>query len=262
MIIKDVCQFLDEFAPPELAEDWDNVGLILGDANRSVSQLMTCLTITPESAAEAIDAGVDLIVAHHPLPFSATKRITTQHTPTRLIWGLARAGISVYSPHTSFDSAAGGINQMLADRLSLENVKPLVPNRTNPELPGAGRIGKLSQVRSLQQFAQTIKDDFELPRLQLVGSLDRPVQRIATACGSGGSFVGKAVNRGADCLVTGEATFHAVLEAKASGIGMILMGHYFSERFAVESLAEKIAAQFPDISAWASTHESDPLISI
>lgn len=262
MIINDVCEFLDQFAPLELAEDWDNVGLILGDANRSVTRLMTCLTVTPESAAEAIDAGVELIVSHHPLPFSATKRITTDHTPTRLIWELARAGVSVYSPHTSFDSASHGINQMLADRLSLEAVKPLLPNRKDAELPGAGRIGKLSEVRLLKEFAQTIKDDFQLPRLQLVGKLEKPIQRIATACGSGGSFLSKAVNRGADCLVTGEATFHTLLEAKASGIGMILMGHYFSERFAVENLATKIAAKFPDLTVWASTHESDPLVSI
>jgi dinuclear metal center YbgI/SA1388 family protein len=223
---------------------------------------MTCLTVTPESAGEAIRQQADLIVAHHPLPFSATKRITTAQTPTRLIWELAQAGVSIYSPHTAFDSALGGINQMLSDRLSLVDVHALVPNRKNPDLPGAGRIGKLSDVRSLRELAQVIKADFSLPRIQVVGDLEKSVARVATACGSGGSFLSQAAKKRADCLVTGEATFHTVLESRAAGVGMVLMGHYFSERFAVEILAQKIGEHFPAVKVWASEQECDPITSV
>jgi dinuclear metal center YbgI/SA1388 family protein len=243
-----IANFLDQFAPTALAEDWDNVGLILGDANADAAKVMTCLTITPESAAEAIENQVDLIVSHHPLPFSATKRITTDRTPTRLIWQLAQAGVSVYSPHTGFDSAVGGINQLLCNRLGILTTEPLIPNRKDPEQPGAGRIGKLTSPVNLREFAEKVKSDFQLPRLQVVGDLDSEIQRVATACGSGGSFLSKASSRGADCLVTGEATFH--------------MGHFFSERFAIEALADEIQARFPDMSVWASKAESDPIQSI
>jgi dinuclear metal center YbgI/SA1388 family protein len=260
--IQSICEFLDQFAPTALAEEWDNVGLILGDPSREASNIMTCLTVTPESATEAIENEVDLIVSHHPLPFSATKRITTDRTPTRLIWELAQAGVSIYSPHTGFDSAVGGINQMLCDRLGIASTAPLIPNRKNPEMPGAGRIGKLSSPITLRDFAEKIKADFELPRLQVAGDLDAKVQRVATACGSGGSFLSKAVARGAECLVTGEATFHSVLEARASNAGLILMGHYFSERFAIEVLAEKMSAEFSDAKVWASEREYDPIQSV
>ena len=259
--IQSVCEYLDKFAPTELAEEWDNVGLILGDPAREAKRVMTCLTVTPESAAEAIEKQVDLIVSHHPLPFSPTKRLTTEKTPTRLIWNLAQAGVSIYSPHTGFDSAVGGINQMLCDRIGVEATAPVIPNRKNPEQPGAGRIGKLKVPTTLRAFAEGIKSDFALPRIQVVGELDGNVQRIATACGSGGTFLSKAAARGADCLVTGEATFHTVLEARASNVGLILMGHYFSERFAIEVLADKIAAEFSEAEVWPSQNEDDPIQS-
>ena len=262
MKISTVCDYLDSVAPISLAEDWDNVGLILGDASAEVVRMMTCLTITPESAAEAIEQKANLIVSHHPLPFTATKRITTDRTPTKLIWQLAQAGVSVYSPHTAFDSATSGINQMLCDQLEIHLAEPIVPNLNSPDMPGAGRIGKLAAPLSLGKLAESVKRTFSLPRIQVVGALDQDVVRIATACGSGGSFLSKAARKGADCLVTGEATFHTVLEARASDVGLVLMGHYFSERFAIEVLAEKIRKQFPDITVWSSNDEADPIHSL
>lgn len=262
MKIQSVCQFLDQFAPTSLAEDWDNVGLILGDPARPASNIMACLTVTPESASEAIEKNVDLIVSHHPLPFSPTKRITTTSTPTKLIWELARAGVSIYSPHTAFDSANEGINQMLCDRLDIQSTAAIVPNGDNPEMPGSGRIGKLPKSVALRDFAQNVKDQFSLPRIQIVGDLDASIERIATACGSGGSFLSKAARRGAECLVTGEATFHTVLEARARKVGLILMGHYFSERFAIEGLADRLAKAFPESCVWASEQEADPIQSL
>ena len=260
--IQTFCDYLDEFAPRSLAEDWDNVGLILGDPQRKASRIMTCLTVTPESADEAVEKKVDLIVSHHPLPFSSTKRITTDQTPTRLIWQLAQAGVSIYSPHTGFDSAVGGINQMLCDKLKIGSTKPIIPNRKDPEMPGAGRLGSLASAQTLGEFAAKVKELFSLPRLQVVGDLDVKIQHVATACGSGGSFLSKAASRGAECLVTGEATFHTVLEARARNIGLVLMGHFFSERFAIEALAERLAEQFPDSDVWASEMECDPIKSV
>ena len=70
-----VCDFLQEFAPVHLAEDWDNVGLLVGDPGQEVKRIMTCLTVTPASAGEAVRERADLIVTHHPLPFRPLKRL-------------------------------------------------------------------------------------------------------------------------------------------------------------------------------------------
>jgi putative NIF3 family GTP cyclohydrolase 1 type 2 len=95
-----------------------------------------------------------------------------------------------------------------------------------------------------------------------VGPGDRPVRKIGMACGSGGSFLAAARRRGCDVLVTGEATFHTCLEAEACDIGLVLLGHYWSERFAMERLAEQLAGEFSDLAVWASLQERDPVVAV
>jgi dinuclear metal center YbgI/SA1388 family protein len=124
-VVADLVNALQAVAPLELAAEWDNVGLLLGDTAAPVHRVMTCLTVTPESAAEAVEAGAELIVSHHPILFRPTQRLTTATSDGRMLLALARAGVAVYSPHTAFDNAAGGINDVLARRLELQQVTPL-----------------------------------------------------------------------------------------------------------------------------------------
>ncbi len=123
--VGDICAHLDRFAPPELAAEWDNVGLLLGDPTAEVQRLMACLTVTSEVVAEAIERGVQLIVTHHPILFRGAKRLSTSSPDGQIVWPLARAGVAVYSPHTAFDNTSGGINDIIARRLGLANVQPL-----------------------------------------------------------------------------------------------------------------------------------------
>ena len=266
MIIQHVCQFLESFAPLKLAEEWDNVGLIAGDRQSAVTNVMTCLTITSETVNEAIAQNADLIVSHHPLPFRPIKKLTTDSVPTELLWKLAKASVSVYSPHTAFDSAAQGINHSLAAKLGISDVKPLVPQSVAMDQPdvaeqtlGSGRYGKLTKPTSLEAFLQHVKTEFGLEKLSYVGDVDHSVAKIAFACGSGGSFLDKVVRVGCDAMVTGEATYHTCLDAKAKGVSLVLLGHYSSERFAVEQLADRLQREFKELKVWASSDERDPV---
>lgn len=257
--IREVSDYLRAVYPLRLAESWDNVGLLVGNESAPAARVMTCLTVTPESAEEAIEEQVQLIVSHHPLPFHSFKRLTTELTPTRLLWQLAQAGVAIYSPHTAFDSAAEGINQLALKRLNCAEIKPLLPKPGDPDGLGAGRAGDLPSPSSLGEFAARVKTIYDLSHVQIVGQPDRIITRCASACGSGGSFVGAAADAGCDALLTGEATFHDCLEARARNIALILVGHYASERFGVEQMAAKIAQQFPTAKIWPSRRESDPL---
>lgn len=254
--IKTIAAFLGQLAPVQLAEDWDNVGLLVGDPGREVDRLMTCLTITPASADEAVGRKADLIVAHHPMPFQPVKRLTTDTTVGRLLLELIAARIAVYSPHTALDSAQEGINRRLAAGLGLRGISPLVPS---DEGLGAGRCGWLEEPLTLGQLAQRVKEFLSIERLQMVGQPQHPVRTVAVACGAAGEFLGAAREAGCDCLLTGEARFHTCLEAEASGVGLLLPGHFASERFGVESLAESLAEQFPGLEVWASRQERDPI---
>lgn len=125
--VAEVAGWLEGFAPSQLAEDWDNVGLLWGDPGAQIERVMTCLTVTSESADEAIREGAGLIVSHHPILFRETKRIRADLPGTGFLWRLARAGVAVASPHTAFDSAADGINAGLCRRLGVLDAVPIRP---------------------------------------------------------------------------------------------------------------------------------------
>ncbi len=252
--IRDVCNFLEAFAPTRLAETWDNVGLILGDPARPAKRIMTCLTITDDSASEAIDERADLIVSHHPLPFRPLQRITTEATSSQLVWQLANAGISVYSPHTAFDSAAKGINAELARMLGLIDVVALSPHTIEPSV-GGGRFGRLPQPMTLGDLATSIRAVIDAERIEANFPRERTVRRVGIACGSGGSLLPLAKQSDCDCFVTGEATFHTIMEAGAQGIALVQIGHFASERFGIEMLASQLSESFTDCDVWASRRE-------
>jgi dinuclear metal center YbgI/SA1388 family protein len=362
-LVADIVDFLDRFAPPSLAAEWDNVGLLLGGRGAAVTHVMTCLTVTPESAAEAVEAGAQLIVTHHPVLFRAVKRLTDTTTEGRTLLTLIRAGVAVYSPHSAFDNTAGGINEALAKRLGLTNLAPLrrredarsckvvvfVPDKdlakvsdalfaagaghigqyrecsfrlagtgtffgtdtTNPtvgqkgrredvsewrlevvcpergvegvvaamrkahsyEEPaydlyplkpptsplGEGRVGELARPTRLSKLARALKSALKAGGVQVVGDGDREVRRVAVACGAAGEFLGDAARAKADVFVSGEMRFHDYLDARARGVALLLPGHYATERFGVEELAERIGRECPDVTAWASRSESDPV---
>jgi dinuclear metal center YbgI/SA1388 family protein len=120
-----VAEILESFAPPPLAADWDNVGLLLGERTAEVRRIVTCLTVTAEVAAEAVAEQAQLVVTHHPILFRAVKRLTDATPEGRMLLLLIRHGVAVYSPHTAFDNTRGGINDMLAAMLGLSDVTPL-----------------------------------------------------------------------------------------------------------------------------------------
>ncbi len=253
-----ICQALAEIAPLNLAESWDNVGLLVGNRNQSVNRVMTCLTISPNVVEEAIVEKVDLIVTHHPLPFHALKRITSDTVAGNMLLELIAAGVAVYSAHTAFDSAEVGINQMWADSLSLGQCTPLV-EPTDDSTVAAGRVGVLPKATTLEGLIRQTAAAVGATDPRRVGPADQAVTKVGFACGAGGSFLSAARRQGCDALITGEATFHTCLEAESLGIGLGLLGHYWSERFAMERLAGRLADELAGLTIWPSRSERDPL---
>jgi dinuclear metal center YbgI/SA1388 family protein len=266
-LVHDIVVELERIAPLSLAEDWDNVGLLVGDRGRTVQRVMTCLTLMPTTVAEAVERQADMVVVHHPLPFQPLAQLTTDTTVGRLLWELIGARVAVYSAHTAFDSAREGINARWAEALLLKQVEPMsetvfpeyASRRGSGEGLGAGRCGALEPPTTLDALANHVKRFLSITQVRIVGANNQAVRRVAVACGSGGSFLESARAKACDCLVTGEANFHTCLEAEATGVAMVLTGHYASERFAMEQLAVELAELFPGLAIWASQRERDPL---
>lgn len=256
--VRQVAEVLEQLAPLSLAADWDNVGLLIGDADGPADRVMTCLTVTPETVAEAVERGAQLIVSHHPLPFQPVRSITSDTVVGRLLLDLIRHSIAVYSAHTAFDSASAGINQHTAIGLGLHEIRPLIPSATDPDV-GVGRCGLVAEPLTLSELAARCRDFLGAEGVRIVGSGDRPVTRVAIACGSGGSLVDAAAAAECDAFVTGELTFHMCLEAEARGVKSVLTGHFASERFAMLALADYLSDQLSEVEVWPSRQESDPI---
>src|SRR5438270_12279125 len=165
--VNDLCDFLATFAPTELAADWDNVGLLVRDRAQKVDRILTCLTITPRVAAEAVRERADLVVTHHPLPFKPMKRLTTDEPSGRILLDLIRAGVAIHSPHTAFDSAAQGINQQLAEGLGLVDIQPLIAASRLSESVGSGRFGTLPKEQTLGELAARLKQFLRISGLHV-----------------------------------------------------------------------------------------------
>ncbi|MDB5390509.1 MAG: NGG1p interacting factor 3 protein [Planctomycetaceae bacterium] len=263
--IADISRFLGDFAPLPLAEPWDNVGLLVGHSSRQVNRIVTCLTITPDVATEAIELGAELIVSHHPVLFKPVQKLVSTDAQAAMLLQLIEAGVAIYSPHTAFDSALGGINQQLAVLFSLEDIQPLRikatagPGERPGEAAGAGRHGKLSVTRTLTELCELTKIKLRIRQLQFVGEPQRKIQRLAIACGAAAEFIPDAIFAGCEALIVGEARFHDCLRARDSGLALILPGHYATERPAVEAVAKLLQATFPETVVTASLVESDPV---
>lgn len=253
-----IARFLEEFAPPRLAEEWDNVGLLVGESERPVSRVMTCLTLTHDSVAEAVRERAEFVVTHHPLPFRPLRRLTDKSVEGKLLLDLIAARIAVFSPHTAFDSAGRGINQRLAEGLHLVAIAPLDPDAQDPA-SGSGRVGRLDPPVTLAELATRAARFLKINGMHLVGDPGRLVHCVAVGCGSAGELLDRSIACQCDCFVTGETRFHTCLEAEARNVSLLLVGHYASERFAVEQLVEPLARQFPELTIWPSRAERDPL---
>ncbi|MGL6196850.1 MAG: Nif3-like dinuclear metal center hexameric protein [Thermoguttaceae bacterium] len=251
-MLSEIISYFNEIFPNELAESWDNVGLLVGDPAKTVRKIMTCLTVTPETVSEAAENKADLIVSHHPFPFHATKRITTETVPGQMLLKLVESKIAVYSPHTTHDNVDFGVNKQLADMLELHDVKPLVLE--------AGRFGLLPQPMLFNELVKKVKTALSLRHIQFVDSSGgNAVRTVAIGCGAAGGFLENAIAEKADVFLLGETSFHTCLEAKANGVSLIMPGHFASERFAMEKLAVRIQERFPNISCFPSRTETDPI---
>lgn len=122
---KDIADYIEQLAPTSLAESWDNVGLLVGDNNQEIHKILITLDVTLDVVKEAVEKDVDLIISHHPMIFKPLSKITEDNIMGQMVRTLIKNNIGVYAAHTNLDIARGGLNDLLASKLNLINIKPL-----------------------------------------------------------------------------------------------------------------------------------------
>jgi dinuclear metal center YbgI/SA1388 family protein len=224
----EVIKLMESYAPPRLAEDWDNVGLLVGESERSISKILVALDATDAVIDEAIAVGADLIVTHHPFIFKAQKSITDCTPLGKKIIKLIKNDIAVYSAHTNLDSAGGGTNATLAELLGLKDVEGLAD--IVPEDNAAmGRIGNLDKPVSFSDFVKTVKAVLGAEVLSVSGDLDKTVSRVGICTGKGAGYMAIAKAMGADAYITGDFGYHEGQTAEDLELCVIDGTHYLTE---------------------------------
>lgn len=231
--VSDVYEAINAFAPFDTKLDFDNSGLLVGDANAFVSRVAIALDATFETVNAAINSDCQLLVTHHPVIFSPLKSVTSDD----VCYYAVKKGLSIISAHTNLDAANGGVNDCLASVLGLKDVKPLADSGDVP----MARIGLLNAV-SAQSFASHLKNSLGCGCVKFVSN-NGPVKKVALCGGAGGDFIVAAHRSGADAYVTGECRHHERLLAKQLGIGLFECGHFATEQSvknALKYLMDKI----------------------
>ncbi len=271
--VSDVKAAIEEIAPLSLQETWDNSGLIIGFENETVEKILTCLELNEAVAEEAVAAGVDMVVTHHPLIFGGIKAITGGSAQGRTMMKLMKSGISVYSCHTPFDKIRGGNNDMIAELLDLSSVKNLrgddveSPSKMVDRMDEAdiGRIGKLKKPMSFMDFIAAAADklNMSIRDFRMVGDLDSEITNIGICTGAGADLTEMAAAAGCQLMITGDVKYHEAQSAKDLGICVLDAGHYGTEKFFAANMKKMLDKELDGkTEVIASKMNIDPFMTV
>lgn len=255
-IVNDIIKEMELLAPSYLKEDFDNVGLMVGDRNKSVNKVLLALDCTLKVIEEAKREKVDLIITHHPLIFRKPSNITTDTLQGKKIIELIKNDISLYSSHTNLDSAENGLNNTIVSILGFNDSAILEKNK-NANSAGLGRIVNLDKEIKLENLIDQVKTKLNISNLRVVKGNDK-VSKIAIINGSGQDFIGKAMQLGVDTVITGDTTYHFASDYKEMGINILDVGHFSSEQIVFFNVMKQIESKFKDIVFIESKVQEDP----
>ena len=238
----DLYSAIDQFAPFSLSMDFDNTGILVGDRHQPVSKVLLALDCTMDVVNYAKEIGAQLIITHHPVIFHPIKRVNEDS----VVYHLIRSQIAV-----NLDIAEGGFNDVLAQAVGLQNISGL--ELLDPAAQSyLGRIGTLSNSISASEFAALVKESLHARSVKFADAGNK-IQKVALCSGSGADCLESALAVGADALLTSEVKQHEYLNAAAAGISIFDAGHFDTEDIVIETLKEKLAGIFPEITFF-TTH--------
>lgn len=252
--VKEIYDFLDEFAPFGLQMEFDNAGFLVGRGETEVKRVLVALDITQPVVQEAAERDCQLVVSHHPVIFHPVKSLTDETVTGRVLLALAEHHVAAICAHTNLDAVRGGVNDCLAQTLELGDVGQLHQDGTDPSgAPyGIGRVGTAHKTGlSAGDYAAYVKERLHAASVRFVDA-GRPVTRVAVGGGSCGSMLADAVAAGCDTFVTADVKYDQYLEAKALGVNLMDAGHYATENVVCSALAQRLAERFPQISVCLS----------
>ncbi|MGH4050969.1 MAG: Nif3-like dinuclear metal center hexameric protein [Clostridium sp.] len=240
--VKDIEDIMEDYAPEFLKEDYDNVGLMVGDKEAIVTKILIALDCTMDIIDEAKEKGCNFILNHHPLLFIKPKTITMNTLVGEKIINLIKNDINVYASHTNLDSTKGGINDIATEILGFDKYTIIEPvGNCNNGIPhfGLGRLVMLDEPISLDVLCDNVKKAYNTKYIRYVGKGDDLIKTIAIINGSGEDFFEKSIEMGANCIITGDTKYHAACNLLEEKVAIIDAGHFASEWTPFKIFGEK-----------------------
>lgn len=258
--IKSVTDFLESVAPLHLQESYDNAGLITGNADWEVTNVLCSLDCTEAIVEEAIQRGCNLVVAHHPIVFRGLKKINGRNYVERTIIKAIKHDIAIYAIHTNLDNVLyQGVNGKIAERLGLENLSILAPKaEANNQAIGAGVIGELPVAMDELVFLKKLKETMLAGCVRHTNLLGKPIEIVALCGGSGSFLLPAAIARGADVYITGDFKYHEFFDADGHLV-IADIGHFESEQFTIDLLHEIISEKFTNFAPLKTSVNTNPV---
>lgn len=248
--LNNIIDFLRSFAPFELAEDYDNIGLLVGDKNKEIKKIMITLDVDENVVKDAKERGCDLIISHHPLIFSPLKKIVSDDACSRSVMTLIKNDIALVSVHTNFDSTASGLCDLFLDKIVTTK------NRAAIDGNGIGRIADLCKECEMSDVLAKVKSEFNLTSVRYVGDKYKKINKIAVCNGGGAEFVYAAKELGADLYISGDIKYHHARFAYENDIALIEVPHYNAEIIFCEYMKELLEKEFKDTFELVITDEN------
>lgn len=234
MKIDEYIGILENIAPLETQEEWDNSGWQIKLTNGEISKVMVALEINRQVIFDAVLNNIDLIITHHPLIFGGINHVDHNNNTGNYIVELIKHGISVYSTHTPFDKCHGGNNDYLGQVLGLENISLM-----GTDTSGFCRMGLISGEGMkvpyfIEHASKALKVDKKL--FNYAGSLDKTIKKVGWCTGAGAEFIKNAKAAGCDLYITGDLKYHAAQEARELDIAVLDCGHFGTEQIFCENV--------------------------
>jgi len=246
VLVRDILDWLDLYAPFRYTASWDQCGLQVGNPEAPVKSILVALDPTSATLSEAEERKCQCLITHHPLLFHPLKAVRADQFPGNLVIGAVLKGIHLIAAHTNLDVAKGGTNDHLGEMLSITMMQPLEyddSRQGEDRYGGMGRVGFLTQTISFKALVERTIKALGGITVRAVGDGEKPVQRVALCSGSGGSLIEQAIGAGSDVFITGDIRYHDAQRALEAGLALIDIGHFTSERIVVGPLAAFFRAQ-------------------
>ena len=256
MKLHEIIKIIETWSPKNFSEDFDNVGLIVGDKNSEIKKALITIDTTETVVDEAIKKKCNLIISFHPIIFHGLKKLTKETYVERTVRKAIKNNINIYAIHTNLDNHPMGVNYMISKKIGLKNTSFLIPSKNHGT--GLGMVGHIEKPMEEQDFLISISKKMNSNFIKHSNFTGNQIKKIAVLGGSGSFAIGDALKENANCFITSDLKYHDYFKSE-NKILLLDIGHYESEQFTKDVILDFLNKKIPKFASVKSNTITNPV---